>query len=232
MTAKITALVAARRNSKYLARFMFNYLARTADRENTELRVIFSVHDEWNLELVEHFEGTPGISFQTEDFGLGRAGLHVYFDTLLAADDPLPDWTIYFCEDHHIIVDGWDNVVREAIADNDPADLHALIPRWRNTGTVNHVLSRGYLETLGTIARHGNLDSYINAVLTKSRSHVTITGVPGEIFHDFTADDPPVLSDEHMSAVHHPGYEAPPVFESDPTMPALVEADAAKLRAR
>ncbi len=228
----ITALVAARKDSKYLAKFLSAYMVLTGDFDYTPLGVMLSSQDTWNEELVTMFrriaQRTPdiNISFSFEDRRLGRAGLHLYYETLL--NGQLPEWTIYFCEDHYLRTPNWDIIVRTEIEKRklDPDEVWVIVPGWDNPGigAMNHILSRGYMRALdGHIARHGNLDSYINHVIEKLPAD-RIIHLP-DIFHDFTHDVPSMMDDSRTKVELGPEAATIPPWDSD-EMRALIAADA------
>lgn len=194
---RIVALVAARKNSKYLAHFLHSYLART---EDPRLVCVCNAEDEWNGDVIDYFTEFEGkFIFYLENYGYGRAGLHLYYQNALQRAqsqdvDWEADWFVYFCEDHEIILYHWDKVLAGILSKYDADKPYIGVPGWDNTGSVNHVLSRGYIEALGgRLASHGNLDSYINDIAARlPRSHVIRLPV---LFHDFTADHPCMLDD-------------------------------------
>lgn len=206
---KISVLVSARKNSKYLAKFLFGYFERTNDFENTELLVMLNDKDTWNVELMTFFMATDlNIRFFTEDLRLGRGGLHEYLNCLL--EEATGDWVIYFCEDHFITMPAWDDHVRAKIVEKelDPKDVWCLIPKFDNVGAMNQILSAGYIKALGnSLGRHGNIDSYINDVnreafgidhkRAKNAKDDRVVRFDDEMFHDFTHDQPSPLDDVH-----------------------------------
>lgn len=220
----ISVLVAARKNSKYLMKFLMGYLMRTHDFANTEILVMTNKEDTWNAEAVAFFSqeifARSNIRFFDEDLKLGRAGLHTYFNTMLP--HARGEWVVYFCEDHFIILDDWDSYVREFIIDRDldPRMVYCLVPRFDNVGAMNHVLSRGYIEALnGVIGRHGWIDSYINDLFVHL-SRERLFRFDREMFHDFTHDVPSPMSDAHLQSitagegVKLPTYKSVEVSES------------------
>lgn len=202
---KISVLVSARKNSKYLAKFLMGYFENTAKPEDLEILVCMNAGDTWNDELVRTYKDR--VTFIREDMQLGRAGLHEYFNLL--AESAMGDWLIYFCEDHFIpepmFKDGrpqyWDMYFRQMLKDNDPEQVWIGVPKFDNCGSMNHIVSRGYYNALGgVVGRHGWIDSYINDMLAKIPKWRVIL-FDDETFHDFTHDHPNPMDDAHHQGV-------------------------------
>lgn len=198
MNPTFSILVSARKNSKYLAKFLLNLLENTSQKDDIEILVMMNEGDTWNSEAVSYFSrlDSPHIKFYTEDYRLGRAGLHVYFNDLLKHANG--QWIAYFCEDHSVMMKDWDMYVRGQIFKRnlDHRMIYSLVPKFDNVGAMMHILSKAYVEELGHVGRHGWIDSYINDVnhfLPQSR----VVLFDDETFHDFTHDKPNPMSDEH-----------------------------------
>lgn len=227
----ISVLVAARKDSKFLAKFLFGYFERTDDTTNTEILVMLNKHDTWNEELVKQYDGR--VRFFYEDYRLGRSGLHIYFNDLLK--HATGQWIVYFCEDHFIIYDGWDNKIRFEITERelDPSVPNVIVPVFDNAGSMNHIVSRGWVDMLGCIGKHGWIDSYINGILYRlfrdSKSPHLIKNIDEPLFHDFTHDKPnPMDAGANQSPVGEDGKKLPK-FDSDEVR-ELIQADADKLK--
>lgn len=240
--AKISVLVAARKNSKYLAKFLAGFMVQTSCDYRTELLVMTNREDTWNYELIYMYRHLNrlarstapelSIEFFTEDLQLGRAGLHQYFNLLL--QHATGDWIIYFCEDHFIVMNGWDKYIIDFAEERslNPSKPWCLIPKFDNCGAMNQVLSRGYVRALGgKLGRHGWIDSYINHVNTQAFADTgsQVLRMDPEMFHDFTHDDPSPMSDAHMQSIIGPAAHRLPEFDSDEVR-ALIAHDAQKLR--
>lgn len=234
-------LIAARKNSKYLAKFLFGLYENTSNIDDCQVLVMLNKHDTWNKELVEYFSWAEDIEFFYEDLGLGRTGLHLYFNTLLK--HAIGDWVVYWCEDHQIILPGWDKVVIEKIdrLKLDPNQVWCLIPKFDNVGAMNQILSRGYIKAMGGIlSRHGNLDSYINDVNEQAFGEVTnrrtnyklgdrILRFDEEMAHDFSHDIPSPMHDSYLQSV--PGRKAIKMPKyNDPIIQRFIKKDAGKIR--
>lgn len=222
MSSKLSVLVAARKNSKYLAKFLHGYFVNTIGKhQDTEVLVMLNEHDTWNRELVRYYENYTdwNIRFFYEDYQLGRAGLHLYFNELYK--HCTGQWIVYFCEDHYIIADSWDHQVRQVIDGTalaiktdgqpevlqhhngrlNPTKIWAIIPKFDNAGAMNHIVSRGLVEQMGgRLAQHGNLDSYLNDVI-KWLPRERRIAMDEPLFHDFTHDVPSPMSDAHLQSV-------------------------------
>lgn len=212
---KISVLVSARKNSKYLAKFLHVYFMRTTPMADIECLVMMNEGDTWNTELVEYYnrvqqfmgfygENQP-LRFYKEDLGLGRAGLHEYFNELYK--HATGDWIVYFCEDHSIIMDGWDDYIRQNIEERglDHMQPYCIVPVFDNAGSMNHILSRGYCKAIGDrVGGHGWIDSWINDVNWRAfgdRSLRLIRNLDTPMFHDFTHDQPTPMDDAHLQSV-------------------------------
>ncbi len=196
---KISVLVLARRRSRFLATYLYNFLTKTKDLENTELLVMASENDDWNEDVFNYYKDFPNIKFFFEDRKLGRAGRHIFFNEL--AEKASGDWILHTCDDQRFIMDGWDNYLREMIVAGgiDSNKVHMILPKFDNIGHVDHMISRGYLNAAGRVGGYGNIDSWINGVrdsLPPDRVHFT----PDELMHDFT---------------HHPEIYTPEYLISD-----------------
>lgn len=236
----LSVLVSARKNSKYLAKFITNYLDRTSDLNSAELLIMVNEHDTWNEELIAYFQGEHNIRFFTEDLQLGRGGLHTYFNKLLKHAGG--EWVIYFCEDHSITMHGWDTYVRSKIYEweCDPKDVWCLIPKFENVGAMNQILSRGYINALGgRLGRHGNIDSYINdvnlhafgtmATRPNAKPDDRVKRFDDEMFYDFTHDQPSQLDDSRTKTELSQEALLLPEYDS-PMVERWVEQDAERIR--
>lgn len=254
MRPRISVLISARKNSKYLANFLLGYYNNTVIPD--DVHVMLNAGDTWNNDLVEYFKYRPSydIKFYREDLKLGRAGLHEYFNLMLPRAKG--DWVIYFCEDHQIILRGWDDIVRQMIGgtllvDNgeqlvpkhefgrlDHRKPWCLTPKFDNVGGVNHILSRGYVEAIGgVLGRHGWIDSYINDLnLSAFGSWVAVGRDDGpvlrfdeEMFHDFSQDIPSPMSEAHMQSITGEAAANLPRYDTQ-IVKDLIQIDASKLR--
>lgn len=235
----ISAIVSARRNSKYLAKFLFGYFARTSNRHDTQIAVMLNEHDSWNNELQDFFGGIFGVRFEHENLQLGRAGLHQYFNQLLMSTQG--DWIVYFCEDHFITMQDWDEQIRKMVQGKlpdgdcagkqfplDPAEPWVLVPKFDNCGAMNHIVSRGFVRALGhKIAQHGWLDSYINDLMAEFPERVL--RFDDEMFHDFTHDEPSPMSDAHVQSVSSVKGKNLPPYDSEHVR-RLIKNDQERIR--
>lgn len=237
----IGVLISARKNSKYLAKFLFGLVVNTNNwhPNSIDVRVMLNEHDTWNDELGAFWSDHYPIKFYRENHRLGRAGLHQYFNELIP---PLPAaWTVYFCEDHFITQDGWDDLLLDYVlgmkksGDSDgkhfpldPDEVWVIVPKFDNCGAMNHVVSRGFIKALGgKIGNHGWIDSYINDLMKDMPDRVI--RVDEEWFHDFTHDKPSPMSDAHLQTVISKKGQAMPKYDSQTTRHRL-ELDREKLK--
>lgn len=210
---KISVLISARPNSKYLAKFMHGLMCRTGDFNNIEVLIMLNKNDTWNDELKAFYMALSlnlkgSIQFFEEDYGLGRDGLHIYLNDL--AERATGDWLIYFCEDHFIIENGWDKKILDFVAQRelDPQKINLIIPKFDNAGAMNHIISRGLYLALGHLGMNGWIDSYINDIWQnvehETNKEFTVMAMDrlhrmdDELFHDFTHDKPEPMSPEHL----------------------------------
>lgn len=246
---RLSVLISARKNSKYLGKFLFGYFANTSRPDHAEVLVMLNQGDTWNAELVQLFSAPPyNVQFFYEDYQLGRAGLHIYFNDLYKQSRG--DWLIYFCEDHFITKPGWDQYIYDMVAGEvkvqtemgavlkhefgmlNPAEPWCIVPKFDNAGAMNQILSRGYCEAIGdVIGRHGWIDSYINDLNTRAwGAHPQrVLRLDAPIFHDFTHDHPNPMDDAHLQSVVGPAAGELPKHNSTEYW-AIVEADVNKLK--
>lgn len=164
---KISVLTIARRRSRFLSHFLFNYCAMTKNLIDTNLFVMANAGDDYNKDVFKFFEMHPeyGIKFFFEDSGLGVYGRHIYFNDLAKIADG--DWIFHTCDDQMFIYKGWDDYLRKYIIDKNInfSKMNVIIPAFENTGIVDHIVSRGYINILGRLGGYGNIDSWINRIL-------------------------------------------------------------------
>jgi hypothetical protein len=221
----ITVLVTARKNSKYLAKFLMNLIAKTNDWRLLDVKVMVNYDDTWNEELAlvmrDHFE----IEFWGENSNLGRHGIARFFNSMLP--DACGDWIVYFCDDHSVIKQGWDSEVLDYIhgrkgggdSENltfplNPNEPWVIVPKFDNAGSMNHIVSRGYVKAMGSvIGNHGWIDSYINDLMSDFTNRVIRMEDP--IFHDFTHDVPSPMSDEHTKITLSEEVKSLPEYNSE-----------------
>lgn len=252
MRPRLSILVSARKDSKYLAKFLFGYLQNTEQRGAYEILVMLNKNDTWNKELVEYFSEHEFIDFYYEDKGLGRGGLHEYYNELY--EHSRGEWIIYFCEDHFINVKGWDKYVLQVIdggsrsikveTENAVGALDykkpwCIIPKFDNCGAMNHILSRGYIDAIGGMGKHGWIDSYLNdlnkevfgiqAHRPNNHPDDIVIKLDDETFHDFTHDKPnPMDESNHFTPLSERGKRQ--VAYDTPGVKKLILKDAEKLR--
>ena len=193
-------LVSCRKNSKFLAKLIFSYLSKTKNLDQTEMLIMISNEDTWNTDLL-NFVCTiypDRIKVFREDYGMGRKGLHVYFNELAAKSRG--DWLWYFCDDHDIVMQDYDWYIKSIIDlhQMNPHKIYQIIPRCSNSGSIAHILSRGWFDISGDLGKHANIDSYINYV-TFYLPEYRIFRPDDPVIIDYTAD-PTIMTPEHNKA--------------------------------
>ena len=212
----ISLLISARRNSKFLSKLLNSIEAKTNNPSQVEVLVMNHLTDTWNSDLIDNwYKKEFNFSRDRENYGLGRYGLHMYFNHL--AKRATGDWLMYLCDDHDIIMQGWDAYILNHVALRNlyHKDPYVLVPRFDNTGSVNHILSRGMYEALGEMGSHSHIDSYLNDLFDKS-------DLPDNVIHqlsekpmltDYTVDSS-IMTDSHTYVPYKDGFQ-PMVHRSD-----------------
>jgi hypothetical protein len=206
----LSVLTLARRRSKFLSHYILNFLNTVEDLDNIELLVMASANDDWNEGLFKFFKGHKSIKFFFEDSKLGGYGRHIFFNEL--AKKTKGDWILHTCDDQMFIIDNWDTKFKSFAKNIDHKKANIVIPRFDNTGYVDHFLSRGFYTALGRMGGYPNIDTWINhvsSVLPKGRIRQT----PFVMMHDFTPDtdiDTPdhLLTDVSVGQKNHIPWEA------------------------
>jgi hypothetical protein len=184
---KLAVLCPARPNSALLSHFIVRFLYMTKDHGSTELLVLMNSRDNWNVGIEQAFVGR--VKFFYEDFGLGRQGLHKYYEELMKHTDA--DWVALMCEDFDFVMGNWDEFIRSSVKDVDSNKSYVFYPRFTNTGSVCQVLSRGYINTVGNlISEHCSVDSWVNDVVEGALCDRTISP-DVKMLVDYTVGGPP-----------------------------------------
>lgn len=160
-------LCPVRPESKFFAHFVAGYLNKTKNFTDTELLIMAAPRNEWNQDLIEYLQRKePSIRFipEPEQAPGGQKGHHIYINEL--AKHAKGNWILNFCEDMHILLRDWDEVLREWIREKqlDPDKCWMIIPRFETRGAVEHLLSRGWLDITGMVFGYPNGDSWLNTV--------------------------------------------------------------------
>jgi len=184
----ISLLVTARKDSKFLAKFVMTFISHTKRFDNVEL-LIFTPGGEWNKELLKFFTVMPvPIKVIDDETGLGRGGNHIFYQE--AFKSAKGDWIWYLCDDHQLL-DGYDQYITDYIKDLDPTKPVVIAPAVDNSGRISHILSRKFIDTVG-FAPQGNVDSCINEtlerleLLTGNTDILHLPLIP--VLHDFSLD--------------------------------------------
>lgn len=200
---KLTILISARKNSKFLVKLLSSILFKAKSMENIEVLVMMNEHDTWNKYVPNLF---PLFKFFREDFKFGRAGLHKYFEALLP--HATGNWVLYLCDDQDVIMEEFDKYIFDFISFHalDSKKIYQIIPKFINTGSVVHILSRGWIETTKKIGSHGNVDSFLNDVANKIPEH-RLLYPEKPIFIDYTCE-PHIMTSEHCKTEIDPTFIA------------------------
>lgn len=186
----ISLLVPARANSKFLGHFLASYAAKTADKKNTQLILFLGELDAWNQDLIKVLD-IENMMVMVDEIQAGQSGHHIYLNTMLP--EATGDWIGHTCDDIPIIMDGWDDYLRNFIKEKHLSHekIYQLIPGMHEPGANIHFLSRSYVDTVGKMAGYPNTDSWNNTVFDqipfKIRNGRRID-VPGKLFRDYTRD--------------------------------------------
>lgn len=133
MRDKMSILVAARRDSKYLAKFLIGCMLRTDDLKNTEILVMLNEHDTWNRDLVRMFSSAPWhVKFYFEDKGLKPCRPARILQRASEPCDRGLDKLL--ASDHYIIMNSWDTFVGRMISGNMKVDQGGVMVNQHNEG--------------------------------------------------------------------------------------------------
>jgi hypothetical protein len=186
----ISQLLILRKNSKFFAKFLIGWLKNTKDFNNVELLILANQGDTWNQDLFEYYK----LKVFYEDSGFGKDGRAEFYNQL--AKEAKGDWIWPMCDDHYLIKNGYDEYLTEYLKDKDFSKPKIVLPKVDNSGAIAHILSRGWLNTTGRIAKHGNIDTYLNDCLEMLGREDIIFRPEEPILTDFTVD-PTIMTPEH-----------------------------------
>jgi hypothetical protein len=217
---KLSIIISVRKNSKFITKLLFSILVKTYSMENIEVLCLLNKHDTWNADLPKVL---PMFKYFYEDLKMGRAGLHKYFEELLP--HTTGDWVLYLCDDHDIVMNQYDRYLLGFIQFHalDSKKIFQIIPRCTNTGSVIHILSRGWIATTGHIGAHANVDSYLNDVAVKIPEW-RLKYPQDPVFIDYTCM-PEIMTREHCQTEIDPKFIARN-YTTDPTVKTDIEHDA------
>lgn len=190
----ISILLTIRKNSKFFSKFLVSYLKNTKDFSNVELLVLASKQDTWNTDLFEYHKDKIRLFY--EDMNVGKNGRHFFFNML--AENAKGNWLWHMCDDHYLL-EGYDEYVTEFIRlkNIDSEKINMIVPRVDNSGSISHILSRGWYKATGRIGYHGNIDSYLNNVADRMiYTDSAVHHLNEPILHDYTVD-PTIMTPEH-----------------------------------
>lgn len=217
----ISLLVPVRKNSPYLVNFLISFLKNTYCFDDVELIILISKEEKWNLEIIDflkHDNDADNFKVMTKELDAERDGLHLFWNQM--AKEARGNWLWYLCDDFYLYPN-YDKTLNSVLKNLDSDKINVIVPRVENSGSITHVLSRGYYNAVG-MGKHGNMDSYINWVLEAAKIENCITHISDPILLDFSRNDP--LSEEN-SKLEHPENPKYLAFYSDENQ-ALIKQDA------
>lgn len=220
----LSLLVTARKDSKYLAKFITTFMVNTKDFNNVELLVFIDPTDIWNKELFELFK--ENIKLVPDNTGIGRGGSHIFYNEV--AKEAKGDWLWYLCDDHYLHKDYDEyisNYIKERGLHSDK--INVIAPMCDNSGRISHILSRKTYETIG-FGNHGNVDSYINETLEflEVYSGEKQPHIPPQIILTDLGIDKNIMV--HSNRIDFNPVEQVALFKSE-EMKVKIRADARKL---
>lgn len=188
----LTLMLTIRKNSKFFSKFLIGFLSNTKNFENVELLILANKDDTWNQDLFKYYK----LNVIYEDMKCGKNGRHYFYNEL--AKHAKGDWLWHMCDDHYLSFYGYDEYLTNYIKEKqlDPNKVHQIVPRVENSGSIAHILSRGYYEAVGRIGAHGNIDSYLNRVAESMVYQERIHHPDTPILIDYTVD-PSIMTPEH-----------------------------------
>lgn len=191
---KISQLLILRKNSKFFSKFLISWLKNTKNFNNVELLILANEEDTWNKDFFEYYQDK--ITVYHENLHYGKEGRAEFYNIL--AEMATGDFLWHMCDDHYITKNGYDEYLMNYIIEKniDPNKPNVIMPTVGNSGSISHILSRGYYKAVGSLGRHGNIDSYINHMLEMSFCPQIIHKPTEEILIDFTVD-PTIMTPEH-----------------------------------
>lgn len=196
----ISILLTLRKNSKFFSKFLIGYLKHTKYKENIELLILANKEDTWNKDWFEFYK----LNVFYEDWNCGKNGRHLFFNHL--AEKAHGDWLWHMCDDHYLL-DGYDEYLTNYIKDNqiDSQKINIIVPRVENSGSISHLISRGWYKSTGRIGCHGNIDSYLNELLEAFSYQSRIYHPDQPILYDYTVDEF-VMTPKHSEIELNPSY--------------------------
>lgn len=219
---KLSVIVSVRKNSKFISKLLFSIVKKTKHPEDIEVLLMTNENDTWNKDMFEVMKTASNAKVFKENYKYGRAGLHKYFEALLP--HTTGEWVLYLCDDHDIAVDGWDQKIFDLINANqlDYNKIYQIVPHCVNTGSVIHILSRGWINTTHEIGKHPNVDSYLNYVAERLPTN-RIYHVYDKLFIDYTCM-PEIMTPEHCKTEIDSSFPTRN-FTTDPTVMKDIESD-------
>lgn len=218
----ISILLTLRKNSKFFSKWLIAYLKNSDNFFNTELLILANKEDTWNKDWFDFH----GLTVYYEDWNCGKNGRHLFFNEL--AKHAKGEWLWHMCDDHYLLP-GFDKYLTEYLNTLNSSMAYCVIPRVENSGSISHILSRGWYETTGRIGYHGNIDSYLNGVIDRLPNEKRVLKLDHPVLYDFTVNEE-IMTPKHSeiqldhSYVFYP-FDAPETKrEMDKDALALMKA--------
>lgn len=180
----ISILLILKKNSKFFSKYLIGFLSNTENFKNVELLILANEGDTWNQDLFKYYDKRLTVYY--EDFKTGKLGRALFYNEL--AKHAKGDWLWLMCADHYITKKGYDTYLAEELKKLNSSTPHLVMPKVENSGSISHILSRGWYEKTGRVGAHGSIDSYLNSVATQVANPNKIHLLNDPIIYDFTTD--------------------------------------------
>ena len=167
--------------------------------------------DEFNADLFKFFEETAEIypvKIFFENKKLGKYGRHIFFNELVKK--ATGDWILHTCDDQRFTMDEWDLYLRNYIIKEkiDSSKIHIINPLFNNTGWVDQMVSKPYLNVLGRLGGYGNIDSWFGNIMENLKETDRVHVTPDSLMTDLTLY-PEIYTPEYMQGDISEGVKLP-----------------------
>ena len=187
----ITIMLAIRKNSKMFAKWLIAYIKHTRNFANIELLILANEEDTWNQDFFSYYN----LHVLRENYNAGPKARHIFYNQM--AKEAKGDWLWHMCDDHYLL-DGYDEYLVNYIEEKKilSESVNIIVPMVENSGSISHILSRGYYNAVGRIGYHGNIDSYLNDVHEQMVYRERLYYPEKPVMIDFTVDQT-IMTPEH-----------------------------------